>query len=40
MGQKRHLTPDGLQKIVNLRALMNFGMSDTLKVSFPATIPV
>jgi hypothetical protein len=37
---KEHLTISGLQKIVNLRVSMNNGLSDTLKVAFPNTIPV
>lgn len=37
---KEHLTPEGLQKIVNLKASLNTGNSDELKVLFPNTIPV
>ena len=37
---KEHLTIDGIQKIVNLRASMNNGISDELKQAFPNTIPV
>ena len=35
-----HLTSDGLQQIVNLRAAMNKGLSEELKRSFPNTEPV
>lgn len=37
---KQHLTIEGLQKIVNLRASMNNGLSDELFAAFPNTIPV
>lgn len=37
---KAHLTPDGLQEIVNIRASMNLGLSVGLKEAFPNTIPV
>lgn len=40
MNRKEHLTPDGLQEIVNLKASMNNGLSDELKYAFPNTIPV
>jgi hypothetical protein len=39
MMRKEHLTPDGLQQIVNIRASIN-GLSDSLKVAFPDTTPV
>ena len=35
MEQKLHLTTDGLQQIVNIRASMNLGLSDTQKTHFP-----
>ena len=35
-----HLTPDGLRKIVALRAAMNLGLSDKLKLAFPDVVPV
>jgi hypothetical protein len=38
--RKEHLTPEGLQKIVNLKASLNLGLSDKLKTSFPNTVPV
>lgn len=40
MGRKEHLTSDGLQKIVNIRASLNNGLSDALKAAFPNTKPV
>ena len=37
---KEHLTSEGLRKIVALRASMNLGLSDKLKVAFPDVVPV
>jgi len=37
---KEHLTPDGLRKIVALKAAMNLGLSDVLKKAFPNVVPV
>ena len=37
---KEHLTIEGIQKIVNLRASINLGGSESLKKSFPNTVPV
>jgi len=37
---KRHLTVEGLQEIVNLKASLNLGLSDDLKAAFPNTVPV
>lgn len=37
---KEHLTPEGLQKIVNIKASINLGLSEKLRVAFPETIPV
>lgn len=37
---KEHLTLEGLQKIVNIRATLNFGLSEELQFMFPETIPV
>jgi len=37
---KEHLTLEGLQKIVNIRATLNFGLSKELQLMFPETIPV
>ena len=36
---KEHLTVEGLQKIVNIRASMNKGLPETLKKAFPNAIP-
>ena len=35
-----HLTPEGLQKIVNIKASINLGLSEKLRAAFPDTIPV
>ena len=35
--QKVHLTEDGLQEIVNIRASMNLGLTQELKLAFPKT---
>lgn len=40
MNRKEHLTKEGLQKIVNIRASMNLGFTDQLKDSFANTLPV
>jgi hypothetical protein len=40
MNRKGHLTSDGLQEIVNIRASINLGLSEDLKAAFPDTIPV
>jgi formaldehyde-activating enzyme involved in methanogenesis len=37
--KKKHLTLEGLQKIVNIRASMNKGHTPVLKAAFPNTIP-
>ena len=37
MKQKGHLTPEGLQEIVNIKASMNKGLSNDLKEAFPHT---
>jgi hypothetical protein len=39
MSSKDHLHFEGVQKIVDIRASMNLGLSDELKDSFPNTIP-
>jgi len=38
--RKEHLTPEGLQKIINLKASLNLGLSDNLKTFFSNTVPV
>ena len=40
ISQKGHLTSEGLNQIVNIRAAMNLGLTETLKREFPAYIPV
>ena len=40
MKGKEHLSKEGLQGIVNIRASLNFGLSEDLKEVFPETKPV
>ena len=40
MLEKNHSTLEGIQKIVNIKASMNLGLSDILKDAFPETMPV
>jgi hypothetical protein len=40
MLNKEHNTLEGIQKIVNIRASLNTGLSKDLKEAFPMTIPV
>lgn len=40
MNNKEHLTDEGLNKIVSIKASINRGLSDELKVAFPQCIPV
>ena len=40
MQRNEHLTDEGLQAIVNMRASLNLGVSDELKAAFPNIIPV
>lgn len=40
MHLKEHLQSNGLQKIVNLKASLNFGISEDLKAIFPKIDPV
>jgi hypothetical protein len=35
MDRKEHLTKEGLQQIINLRASINLGLSEKLKTEFP-----
>ena len=35
-----HLTSEGLQEVVNIRASINTGLTDTLKKAFPLTKPI
>ena len=39
MEDKKHITSEGLQEIINLRASINKGLTPLLKESFPDTIP-
>lgn len=38
--KNEHLTLEGLHKLVAIKASMNLGLSDELKVAFPSTVPV
>jgi hypothetical protein len=38
--QGEHLKREGIQLIINVRASLNLGLSEVLKVAFPNTIPV
>jgi hypothetical protein len=38
--RKEHLTPEGLHKIVAIKASINNGLTETLKSAFPGVIPV
>ena len=40
VNNKAHLTLEGLEKIVNIKASMNLGLSDILKSEFSEFIPV
>ena len=40
LNRKEHLTIEGLQQIVNIKATMNRGLSDVLKKAFPKIITV
>nr|YP_007507052.1 endonuclease-like protein [Ceratocystis cacaofunesta]YP_009704191.1 endonuclease-like protein [Ceratocystis fimbriata]YP_009710343.1 endonuclease-like protein [Ceratocystis albifundus]AFO38107.1 endonuclease-like protein [Ceratocystis cacaofunesta]QEN73754.1 endonuclease-like protein [Ceratocystis fimbriata]QFX74845.1 endonuclease-like protein [Ceratocystis albifundus] len=40
MLNKEHVTIEGIQKIVNIRASLNTGLSESLKEAFPNTEPV
>ena len=37
---KEHLTVEGVSKLVNIRASMNWGVPDSLKLAFPSITPV
>ena len=37
---KEHLTIEGLQKIIAIKASINWGLSDVLKTAFPDVVPV
>ena len=40
VNNKSHLTEEGLNKIINIKASMNLGLSDSLKLEFPNYVPV
>jgi hypothetical protein len=40
INNKMHLTDDGLQQIINIRASINLGLSDLQKSKFPNYNPV
>lgn len=40
MRNGEHLTNDGIKEIINIRASLNLGLSDTLKSSFPEAVAV
>ena len=40
MQQKEHLTIEGIENIINIRATMNLGLTPTLKKAFPFCVPV
>jgi hypothetical protein len=40
MKNKEHLTQEGLQKIVSIKAVLNNGLPKELKIAFPDTVPV
>lgn len=40
LSHKEHLTPEGIQKIIAIKASVNLGLAEELKVAFPNTIPV
>jgi hypothetical protein len=37
---KKHLSIEGLQTIINIRAAINLGLSESLKKNFPNTVIV
>ena len=40
INQKEHLTIEGLQKIIEIRASINKGFSDDLKKAYPKIVPI
>ena len=40
IAEKKHLTEEGLQELVNIRASVNFGLSEELNNVFPNTVGV
>lgn len=37
---KEHLTKEGLDKLIAIKASLNLGLSDELKTAFPKVVPV
>ncbi len=40
MKGKEHLTPEGLQKILSIKAVLNNGLPNELKIAFPYSVSV
>jgi hypothetical protein len=40
MNNKEHLTPEGLRKIISIRASLNEGLGETISADFPGIIPI
>ena len=40
MERKEHLTPEGFEQLVALKASINLGLNDQLKEVFPGVVPV
>jgi len=40
ISRKEHLTPEGIRKLVAIKAPINRGLSDKLKAAFPNVVPV
>lgn len=40
MNKKEHLTSEGLNKVVSIRASMNLGLTEVLTQSFPNVTPI
>jgi len=38
--ERKNLTNEGLQQIVNIKSVMNLGLTDVLKSAFTNTVPV
>lgn len=39
ISSKKHLTPEGLQEFINIKASLNLGLSEELQKAFPNTVP-
>jgi hypothetical protein len=37
--RKEHLTPEGLEKILSIKAVLNNGLSEDLSAAFPKIVP-